>query len=232
MQLSQDCKALRAVSANRDYRAMPTMTEGSLFAFVVTAVLIELTPGPNMGYLAVLAASAGPRAGLAATAGVAVGLLGIGIASSLGLAAIVATSNTIYELLRWGGAVYLLWLAWEGWRGSPDGIEKPVDLTSHTRFFLRGLITNLLNPKAAVFYLSVFPAFIDGDRPLLAQTITLLAVYVTVATVIHSSVVLGAAAARPILQSRGNVIVVRRVMSASLAVVAVWLLYTTHRVVP
>ena len=209
---------------------MPTMTESSLFAFVVTAVLIELTPGPNMGYLAVLAASAGPRAGLAATAGVAMGLLGIGIASSLGLAAIVSASNTIYELLRWGGALYLLWLAWEGWRDSPEGIEKHVDLNSHTRFFLRGLITNLLNPKAVVFYLSVFPAFIDRDRPLLAQTIILLAVYVTVATVIHSSVALGAAAVRPILQSR-NAIVVKRVMSASLVVVAAWLLYTTHRAV-
>jgi threonine/homoserine/homoserine lactone efflux protein len=62
------------------------MNENSLFAFAVTAVLIELTPGPNMGYLAVVAASAGRRAGLAATAGVAVGLLGTGIASSLGLA--------------------------------------------------------------------------------------------------------------------------------------------------
>jgi threonine/homoserine/homoserine lactone efflux protein len=211
---------------------MPTMTGSSLLAFVVTAVLIELTPGPNMGYLAVLAASAGPRAGLAATAGVAVGLLGIGIASSVGLAAILAASSIIYELLRWGGALYLLWLAWEGWRGSPEGVEKPVDLNSHARFFLRGLVTNLLNPKAAVFYLSVFPAFIDRDRPLLAQTIILLGVYVTVATVIHSSVVLGAAAVRPLLQNRGNVIVVRRVMSASLVVVAAWLLYTTHRVVP
>jgi threonine/homoserine/homoserine lactone efflux protein len=220
------------VFANEDRLAMPTMTDSSLLAFVVTTVLIELTPGPNMGYLAVLAASAGSRAGLAATAGVAVGLLGIGIASALGLAAIVAASNAIYELLRWGGAIYLLWLAWEGFRALPEGIEKPVDLNSHTRFFLRGLITNLLNPKAAVFYLSVFPAFIDRDRPLLAQTAILLAVYVTVATVIHSSVVLGAAAVRPILQSRGNVIVVRRVMSASLLVVAAWLLYTTHRVVP
>ena len=89
------------------------MSENSLLAFVLTVTLIELTPGPNMGYLAVLAASAGRRAGLAATAGVAFGLLGIGIASSLGLAAIVAASNPLYEALRW--ALYLLWLAWQGW---------------------------------------------------------------------------------------------------------------------
>lgn len=135
-----------------------------------------------MGYLAVLAASAGPRAGLVATAGVAVGLASAGIASSLGLAAIVATSSLVYEILRWGGAFYLLWLAWEGWRDASAGVGKAVDMRSHKEFFLKGFITNLPNPKAGIFYLSVFPAFIDDDRPLLAQTAILLAVYVTIAT--------------------------------------------------
>ena len=131
------------------------MNENSLFAFAVTAVLIELTPGPNMGYLAVVAASAGRRAGLAATAGVAVGLLSAGIASSLGLAAIVATSGLVYELLGWSGAFYLLWLAWEGWPDAPGGFEKPVDTSSDKGFFLKGFVNNLLNPKASIFYLSV-----------------------------------------------------------------------------
>ena len=205
------------------------MSENSLLAFALTAVIIELTPGPNMGYLAVLTASAGRRAGLAATAGVAVGLVGAGVASSLGLAAIVAASNLAYELLRWGGVLYLLWLAWEGWRDAPDGIEKSVDPSSHAKFFFRGLITNLLNPKAIIFYLSVFPAFIDAGRPLIAQTVTLLAIYVTVATIIHSSVVLASAGVQTMFQNQRNIIVVRRVMSASLVLVAAWLLYTTHR---
>jgi threonine/homoserine/homoserine lactone efflux protein len=187
------------------------MNEYPLLTFALTAVIIELTPGPNMDYLALLAVSAGRRAGLAATAGVAVGLVGAGVATSLGLSAIVAASSLAYELLRWSGVLYLLWLAWEGWRDAPDGIEKPVDPSSHAKFFLRGLITNLLNPKAAVFYLSVFPAFINTDRPLLAQTSILLAIYVTVATIIHSSVVLGSAAIQRMLQSQRNIIVVRRI---------------------
>jgi threonine/homoserine/homoserine lactone efflux protein len=216
-------------TAKRNWHFNAAMNERSLLAFIVTAAIIELTPGPNMGYLAVLAASAGRRAGFAATAGVAVGLLGIGIASSLGLAAIVAASNLVYELLRWGGAVYLVWLAWEGWRDAPDGVDKPVDASSHTGFFLRGFVTNLLNPKAGIFYLSVLPAFIDEDQPLLPQTAVLLAVYVAIATVVHSFVVLGAAAIQPALQNRGSNMVVRRVMSASLVLVAGWLLYTTHR---
>jgi threonine/homoserine/homoserine lactone efflux protein len=169
-----------------------TMSEKSLLAFALTATIIELTPGPNMGYLAVLAASVGRRAGLVATAGVALGLLGVGIASSLGLAAIVAASNLIYEALRWSGVIYLLWLAWQGWRDAPWDIAKPVDATAHAEFFLRGLITNLLNPKAGVFYISVFPTFVDEAQPLLAQTAILLTIYVAIATIVHSAVVISA----------------------------------------
>lgn len=153
-----------------------------------------------------------------------------GIASSLGLAAIVAASGLAYELLRWGGAFYLLWLAWEGWRDLPEGVGKPVDASSHRGFFLRGFITNLPNPKAGIFYLSVVPAFIDEDRPLLAQTAILLAIYVAIATVIHSVVVISVDAIRPILENQGNATVIRRVMSASLVLVAAWLLYTTRTV--
>jgi len=208
------------------------MNENSLLAFAVTATIIELTPGPNMGYLAVLSASAGRRAGLAATAGVAAGLLGAGIASSLGLAAIVAASNLVYEALRWGGVLYLLWLAWEGWRDAPEGIGKPVDPSGHAGFFLRGFITNLLNPKAGIFYISVFPAFVDENRPLLAQTAVLLATYVAIATVIHSAVVISTDAIRPLLENKGNVTLVRRILSVLLVLVAGWFLYSTRRVVP
>ncbi|MCA1400444.1 LysE family translocator [Bradyrhizobium sp. BRP56] len=205
------------------------MGENSLSAFALTVTLIELTPGPNMGYLAVLAASAGRRAGFAATAGVAFGLLGVGIASSLGLAAIVATSTSLYETLRWGGALYLLWLAWQGWRDAPQEIAKPVEATAHTKFFLRGLITNLLNPKAGVFYLSIFPTFIDEARPLPLQTAILLTAYVTIATAIHSAVVISANAIRPSIEKRASTMLIRRIMSVLLAIVAAWLFYTTRR---
>ncbi|MGY3691691.1 threonine/homoserine/homoserine lactone efflux protein [Bradyrhizobium sp. USDA 3240] len=205
------------------------MSENSLFAFALTVTLIELTPGPNMGYLAVLAASAGRRAGLAATAGVAFGLLGVGIASSLGLAAIVAASTPLYEALRWGGALYLFWLAWQGWRDAPQVITKPIEAAENTKFFIRGLITNLLNPKAGVFYLSIFPTFIDEARPLLLQTAVLLTVYVTIATVIHTAVVISANAIQPSIEKRANTMLIRRIMSVLLAVVAIWLFYTTRR---
>lgn len=205
------------------------MQAQTLLAFILAATLIELTPGPNMGYLAVLALSEGRRAGLAATAGVAAGLLGAGIAASAGLAAIVATSNLLYEILRWCGAAYLVWLAIEGWREAPEEIATAVEPATHGHFFVRGLITNLLNPKAALFYLSVFPTFISDERSVLSQTTILLAVYVMVATIVHSSVVLAAGAMRPLLQDRTGTTRIRRALSSLLVLVAAWFLFTTHR---
>ncbi len=77
-----------------------------------------------MAYLAVLSASVGRRAGFAATLGVALGLLIVGLAAALGLAAVISNSRWLYEMLRWGGALYLLWLAWEGWRGDERDLAR------------------------------------------------------------------------------------------------------------
>src|SRR4051794_13170539 len=99
-----------------------------------------------MAYLAVLSASRGRKAGLAATLGVALGLLLVGIAAALGLTAIIANSRWLYEALRWGGVLYLLWLAWEGWRGEGETSSGNADLpATDSNFFMRGLITNVLN---------------------------------------------------------------------------------------
>jgi hypothetical protein len=74
-----------------------------LLAFTATCLVIEVTPGPNMAYLAVLSASKGRRAGFAATLGIALGLLIVGLAAALGLTAIITNSRWVYEALRWGG---------------------------------------------------------------------------------------------------------------------------------
>lgn len=192
--------------------------------------MIELTPGPNMAYLAVLSASVGRRAGFAATAGVALGLLIVGLGAALGLAAVIANSRWLYEMLRWGGALYLLWLAWEGWRGEAETSPgKAAAAPRDSRYFLRGLVTNLLNPKAGVFYVAILPTFVDDGRPLLGQTVTLSVVYVAVATLVHGTIVLLADAARPWLEDERRSAIVRRVLSLLLVGIALWLLVTTRR---
>jgi threonine/homoserine/homoserine lactone efflux protein len=139
---------------------------GTLLAFAITCLVIELTPGPNMAYLAVLSAREGRRAGFAATLGVALGLLIVGLAAALGLTAAITSSRLLYEGLRWAGVIYLLWLAWEGWRAENETSPgKAVVDPADSKFFLRGLITNLLNPKAGIFYIAVLPTFVDETRP-------------------------------------------------------------------
>lgn len=200
---------------------------GRLLSFVVTAFLIELTPGPNMTYLALISAQEGRRRGFATVVGIALGLAVVGLVAALGVAELVQASGTLYEGLRWAGVVFLLYLAWEGWRGEGDVAGTPGE--ADRRYFLRGLITNLLNPKAAVFYMAVLPTFVDGDRPVFAQTLLLTTAYVSVATTVHALIVLLASRLEPYLNDPEKERVARRVLSALLAGVALWFAWSTAR---
>ena len=87
-----------------------------LAEFVLVATLVEITPGPNMAYLASLAAVHGRRAGIQAVLGILLGLAAYGILAAFGLAALVGASPTLYAALRFAGVAYMLWLAVEAWR--------------------------------------------------------------------------------------------------------------------
>ncbi len=97
-------------------------------------------------------------------------------------------------------------------------------------YFARGLITNLLNPKAAIFYLAMLPTFVDATRPWLSQTLLLTVVNVGVATAVHVSIVLLASGLRPFLERPGRQRTLRRVLSIGLALIAVWFAWSTRRV--
>jgi threonine/homoserine/homoserine lactone efflux protein len=207
------------------YVSVPTLA-----AFVLTCLVIELTPGPNMAYLAVLAVSRGRRAGYAATLGIALGLTAVGVGAALGLAALISSSTVLYEALRWGGVVYLLLLAWEGWcEADKIGSADPATSENDTALFTRGLITNLLNPKATVFYVAILPTFVNAARPVLAQTVLLSLTYVVIATGIHITIVTLAALARPLLENGERLRLVKRCLSAALAFIALWFAVSTAR---
>jgi threonine/homoserine/homoserine lactone efflux protein len=194
--------------------------------FVFTSLLIELTPGPNMGYLAVVTISQGKRAGYAAVAGVTVGLLTIGLVAAFGLAGFLQTNDFLYQGLRYAGVLFLLYLAWEGWRDS----EVEADVTKGAPAqFLRGLLNNLLNPKAALFYVAVLPRFIDKNGPLLDQTIILTLAYVGIATIIHITVVTLASSFRLFMSNPKREQFIRRTLSLALAVFALWFAWSTAR---
>lgn len=176
-----------------------------------------------MAYIAVLSATDGRRAGYAAIAGIALGLLSVGIAAALGVATLVSNSFIIYQLLRFGGVLYLLWLAWDTWKPAP--LLHPSEVKSliyNAKFFKRGLITNLLNPKAAIFYVAMLPQFINPAHPLLIQTIILTLIFVAIATFIHGLIVTLAGYARHFLENDKHRITIRRILSLTLVAIALW----------
>ncbi len=199
----------------------------SLLSFALTSVIIELTPGPNMTYLALVSAQDGRRAGFTTVAGVGLGLAVIGIIAAFGVAELVQSSRLLYETLRWAGVAFLLYLAWEGWTAGASVVAS--EAQSRSRYFTRGLVTNLLNPKAAVFYVAVLPTFIDASRPVLPQIVSLTIIYVLVATLIHSAIVVLAGTLESFLNDPRREKFARRVLSALLACVAIWFGWSTAR---
>lgn len=134
-----------------------------LLLFCGAALLMVLTPGPNMIYLISRSICQGRRAGVLSLFGVAAGFLVHMFAAAVGLTALFMAIPLAYELLKWAGALYLLYLAWQavrpGARSPFQARDLPID--SPRRLFFMGFLTNVLNPKIAVFYLAIFPQFVS-----------------------------------------------------------------------
>jgi len=199
--------------------------------FVIASILIELTPGPNMAYLAIVSASEGRKAGFATVLGVALGLLTVGVAAAFGLSAIIANNEIVYQGLRFTGVAYLFWLAWDGWQESSEtSSSEAIKKTSLYQFFKRGLITNLLNPKAAIFYIVILPGFVVSSDVIMHSLIFLSFVFVLIATLIHASIVILASTAQKYLEDPKINRLARRVFSLLLGCVAIWFGLTTGRI--
>jgi threonine/homoserine/homoserine lactone efflux protein len=203
----------------------------TLLAFALTCVIIEITPGPNMAYLAALSLTRGWRVGIAAVAGVALGLAVYGVVAALGLAALIDSSRVLYESLRWGGVAYLAWLAYEAWSSEREAAPGTVDDPHERRSaFRRGLITNLLNPKAAIFYVAMVPTFVTpGAGHVTTQTLLLSAIFVAIASSIHLTIVLLASRLHAPLADPARRRMVRRILALVLGGVAIWFAWSTAR---
>ena len=141
---------------------------GEWVLFTGAALLMVLTPGPNMIYLLSRSVCQGRRAGFVSLLGVVVGFLVHVCAAAIGLTAVFMTVPLAYELLKWAGAAYLLWLAFgmlrDAWRGrAPETVVAKVAPASLRTVFAQGFLTNVLNPKVALFFLALLPQFIDSD---------------------------------------------------------------------
>ncbi|WP_431701450.1 LysE family translocator [Pseudomonas sp. BR20] len=154
---------------------MPELS--SLLAYGLISLGMVLTPGPNMIYLISRSICQGPLAGLISLGGVALGFVVYMLCAALGITALLMAVPYAYDALRLGGALYLLYLAWQavkpGGRSAFHVRDLPRD--GPRKLFMMGFVTNLLNPKVAVMYLSLLPQFITptGHGSVLTQSIVL-----------------------------------------------------------
>ncbi|WP_411828528.1 LysE family translocator [Neorhizobium petrolearium] len=184
-----------------------------------------LTPGPNMVYLISRSISQGPMAGLISLGGVALGFVFYMLCAAFGITALVMAVPYAYDALRFAGALYLLYLAWQavkpGGRSPFQVMQLPKD--SPKRLFVMGLMTNLLNPKAAVLYLSLLPQFINPEHgSVLSQSIVLGFAQIAISISINAMIALMAGAIALFLARRPTWIVIQRwLMGTVLAALAV-----------
>jgi threonine/homoserine/homoserine lactone efflux protein len=196
-----------------------------MLGFILASIIIELTPGPNMTWLAVLGATRGRASALAAVADICLGLAFAGLVAGLGLTLLFDNYPSLLTGLRWAGTLYLFYLAYDAWKDS-NQTEK-VESKSNGAYFLQGLISNVLNPKAYLFYAAILPQFLTiPDHPH-HEIAILTAVYVAIATIIHGSIGILAGSLSNWLEHSTQAKLLRRFMAVAIAITAIWFFIST-----
>ncbi len=138
-----------------------------LALFVVSALLLNITPGPDTLYILGRTASQGWRGGMVAAFGIAAGLLVHTFAAAVGLSALLAASAAAFTLLKWAGAAYLVYVGVSLFFAGPANRSPTPELLAAglRTVFLQGFLTNVLNPKVALFFLAFLPQFVDPGAP-------------------------------------------------------------------
>lgn len=190
----------------------------TITALSFIALVSALTPGPNMIYLISRSICQGRLAGFISLAGIASGSLVYIVCTSLGITSIIMALPYAYDALRFAGAAYLLYLAWQAVKpGGRAGFKvRNLPPDSHRKLFTMGLVTSVLNPKAAVFYLSLLPQFIDPSRGyVLLQSVLLGLTQIAVAVATYSLIIAAAGAVTVFLSGQSRWILVQRWIMAT-----------------
>lgn len=167
----------------------------SILGFAAIALLMVLTPGPNMLYLISRSICQGKKAGWISLCGVALGFVFYMFCAAMGLTALLFAVPFAYDAIRILGAIYLLWLAWQAISLKNQPIFKAVHLQADSplKLFLMGFLTNLLNPKIAMMYLSLLPQFIRPEQgSVFAQSLQLGALQILISIAVNGLIVYSA----------------------------------------
>ncbi|GAA1897050.1 LysE family translocator [Streptomyces durmitorensis] len=191
----------------------------------VVSLGMVLTPGPNMMYLVSRTITQGRRAGAISLAGVAVGFIVYLTAANLGLSLVFLAVPQLYTAVKLAGAAYLAWLAWKALKPGGTSVFAHQELApdSPRRLFTMGVLTNLLNPKVAIMYVSLIPQFIDpASGNTLMQGFVLGSIQISVSLGVNLAIVMAAGTIAVFLARRPTWLRVQRyVMGTVLGALAV-----------
>lgn len=210
---------------------MPSMP--AFLAFSLVCLGMVLTPGPNMIYLVSRSICQGPMAGLISLGGVALGFVVYMLLAAFGITVLLLAVPFAFEVLKFCGALYLGWLAWQALRPggrSPFHVrDLPAD--SPRKLFFMGLVTNLLNPKVAILYMSLLPQFIDPTRgSVLLQSLVLGFTQIVIGVTGNGLIALSAGSIALFLAGRPFWMVVERwLMGTVLAALAIRMVTEAQR---
>jgi threonine/homoserine/homoserine lactone efflux protein len=141
--------------------------------FIAAAILLAITPGPGMLYVLTRSLKGGRGEGLASSFGTAVGGFAHVIAAALGLSAILATSSVVFALVKYVGAVYLIYLGIRALLTKDDIALEGIASSTIGKAFRQGILTEVLNPKTALFFLAFIPQFINPQENIILQSVIL-----------------------------------------------------------
>src|SRR5215475_2423868 len=177
----------------------------ALLGFALLSFGMVLTPGPNMIYLISRSITQGPAAGIVSLGGVALGFVFYLLCAAFGITALLLAIPFAYDALRFAGAGYLLWLAWQAVKPggrSPFQVKK-LAVDSPRKLFAMGLVTNLLNPKIAMLYLALLPQFIDpAQSSVLVQSLVLGTIQIAISVSVNATIAFTAGSIAPFLSTR------------------------------
>ena len=209
---------------------MPYLTP--LLGFALISLGIALTPGPNMIYLISRSITQGPAAGIVSLGGVALGFVFYMLCAAFGITALLFAVPYAYDALRFAGAAYLLWLAWQAVKPngrSPFQVKK-LQGDGPRKLFAMGFVTNLLNPKIAMLYLALLPQFIDPTASVLTQSLALGAIQIVISVSVNAGIALAAGSIARFLGTRPSWLLVQRwLMGTVLAGLAVKMAFEAKR---
>lgn len=194
---------------------MPDLS--TILAFSAATIALLFIPGPAVVYILNRSVSDGRDVGLAAVLGLEVGDAIQATFAAVGLSAVLAASASLFNIVKWAGVVYLLYVGIRTLVTRPSALGEDHIHVSRKQAFRQGIVVNALNPKTALFFLSIFPQFVDpNDAHAQTQSLVLGAVFVVLATLFNGTLSLAASALRDLLLKGRGLYIMRRYVSAAM----------------